>query len=86
MSYIKFKYIKLHEVFMDMYIFTGTSQTKIIKICTKSIYSNLEIPVVFRGKMIEMYRVGDYLDKKLYKKISHKEYQFLKCDMYLILF
>lgn len=78
MSYIKFKYIKLHEVFMDMYISTGTSQTKIIKICTKSIYNNLEISVVFRGKMIEMYRVGDYLHKKLYKKISQQRIPILK--------
>lgn len=58
MSYIKFKYIKLHEVFIVMCVYTGTSQTKIIKICTKGIYSNLEKSVVFRNKMIEMYRAG----------------------------
>ena len=54
MIYITFKYIKLHEVFMDMYVSTGISKTKIIKMWPEGIHRNLEKAVVFRGKMIKM--------------------------------
>lgn len=54
MIYITFKYIKLHEVFMDMYVSTGISKTKIMKMWTEGIHRNLEKTVVFPGKMIKM--------------------------------
>jgi hypothetical protein len=36
MIYITFKFIKLHEVFMDIYMPKDISKTKIIKMCTEA--------------------------------------------------